>query len=209
MGVSDTRDGAAAPGTSEELNGRAPSGPGAGWLNTGLSNENGNHLIIQVMSVANPELQNFIIKNYNSAVQGQVPSTCTYMPTPVRLDVRGAVANVVGSVSTAAGRFEAVTVAGATIPSPYAPGLATAAYVAIVTGMVADAVVQVVKPDVGKYWTNSGGAMISDRLSTKYPLATPIINEAANNFNGSGLSKSMQGFINSSWACIANQPEDK
>ncbi len=51
--------------------------------------------------------------------------------------------------------------------------------------------------------------MISNRLSTKYPLATPIINEAANNFNGSGLSKSMQGFINSSWARIANQPEDK
>ncbi|URV29256.1 hypothetical protein [Burkholderia gladioli] len=117
-----------APGTSEALNGRAPSDPGAGWLNTGLSNENGNP---------------------------------------------------------------------------------TAAYVATVTGMVADAVVQVVKPDVGKYWTNSGGAMISNRLSTKYPLATPIINEAANNFNGSGLSKSMQGFINSSWARIANQPEDK
>ncbi|MEK6371042.1 MAG: hemagglutinin repeat-containing protein, partial [Burkholderia gladioli] len=209
MGVSDARDGAVAPGTSEELNGRAPSDPSAGWLNTGLSNENGNPLIIQVMSEANPALQNFIMENYNSAAQGQVPSTYTYVPTPVGLDVWGAVANAAGSVSTAAGRFGAVTAAGATIPSPYAPGLATAAYVATVTGMVADAVVQVVKPDVGKYWTNSGGAMISDRLSTKYPLATPIINEAANNFNDSRLSQSIQGFINSSWARIVNQPENK
>ncbi|KAF1058915.1 tRNA nuclease CdiA-2 [Burkholderia gladioli] len=209
MGVSDARDGAVAPGTSEELNGRAPSDPSAGWLNTGLSNENGNPLIIQVMSEANPALQNFIMENYNSAAQGQVPSTYTYAPTPVGLDVWGAVANAAGSVSTAAGRFGAVTAAGATIPSPYAPGLATAAYVATVTGMVADAVVQVVKPDVGKYWTNSGGAMISDRLSTKYPLATPIINEAANNFNGSRLSQSIQDFINSSWARIVNQPENK
>lgn len=70
MGVSDTRDGAAAPGTSEELNGRAPSDPGAGWLNTGLSNENGNPLIIQVMSVANPELQNFIIKKLQFGCTG-------------------------------------------------------------------------------------------------------------------------------------------
>ncbi|BCQ57930.1 hemagglutinin repeat-containing protein [Burkholderia gladioli] len=209
MGVSDARDGAVAPGTSEELNGRAPSDPSAGWLNTGLSNENGNPLIIQVMSEANPALQNFIMENYNSAAQGQVPSTYTYAPTPVGLDVWGAVANAAGSVSTAAGRFGAVTAAGATMPSPYAPGLATAAYVATVTGMVADAVVQVVKPDVGKYWTNSGGAMISDRLSTKYPLATPIINEAANNFNGSRLSQSIQDFINSSWARIVNQPENK
>ncbi|WP_186108417.1 hypothetical protein [Burkholderia gladioli] len=61
--MSDTRDRAVAPGTSEELNGRVPSDPGAGWLNTGLSNENGNTLIIQVMSVANPALQDFIIKN--------------------------------------------------------------------------------------------------------------------------------------------------
>uniref|UniRef100_UPI0016408B1F hemagglutinin repeat-containing protein n=1 Tax=Burkholderia gladioli TaxID=28095 RepID=UPI0016408B1F len=209
MGVSDARDGAVAPGTSEELNGRAPSDPSAGWLNTGLSNENGNPLIIQVMLEANPALQNFIMENYNSAAQGQVPSTYTYAPTPVGLDVWGAVANAAGSVSTAAGRFGAVTAAGATMPSPYAPGLATAAYVATVTGMVADAVVQVVKPDVGKYWTNSGGAMISDRLSTKYPLATPIINEAANNFNGSRLSQSIQDFINSSWARIVNQPENK
>ncbi|WP_336816679.1 hypothetical protein [Burkholderia gladioli] len=70
MGVSDARDGAVAPGTSEELNGRAPSDPSAGWLNTGLSNENGNPLIIQVMSEANPALQNFIMENYNSAAQG-------------------------------------------------------------------------------------------------------------------------------------------
>ncbi|WP_152554369.1 hypothetical protein [Burkholderia sp. A1] len=204
MDVSDARDGSVAPGTAEELHGRTPSDSGASWLNAGLSNENGNSLVVQVMSEANPALQNFFMENCNSAAPGQVPSVYTYVPTQVGLDVQGVVANAAGNVLTAAGRFGTVAAAGATIPSPYAPGLATA-----VIGMVADAVVQVVKPDVGKYWTNSGGAMISDRLSTKYPLATPIINEAANNFNDSRLSQSIQGFINSSWARIVNQPENK
>lgn len=120
-------------------------------VNTGLSNENGNSLVVQVMSEANPALQNFFMENCNSAAPGQVPSVYTYVPTPVGLDVQGVVANAAGNVLTAAGRFGTVAVAGAAIPSPYAPRLATA-----VIGMVADAVVQVVRPDVGQYWTNRG-----------------------------------------------------
>ncbi|MCG5075170.1 hypothetical protein [Paraburkholderia tagetis] len=209
MGVSDANGGTVAPGTAEELNGRTPTDPGASWLNTGLSNANGKPLIIQIMPEANPALQAFIMENYNSATPGQVPSAYTYTPSPVGMDVRGTVANVAGDVSTAAGRFGAITAAGATIPSPYAPGLATAAYIATATGIAADAVVQIAKPDVGRYWTNGGSAMISDRLSTKYPLAGPVINEATNQFNGSSLSQSIQDFINSSWNRITNQPEKK
>lgn len=72
MDVSDARDGSVAPGTAEELHGRTPSDSGASWLNTGLSNENGNSLVVQVMSEANPALQNFFMENCNSAAPGQV-----------------------------------------------------------------------------------------------------------------------------------------
>ncbi|WP_186271774.1 hypothetical protein [Burkholderia gladioli] len=118
MGVSDARDGSVAPGTAEELHGRTPSDPGASWLNTGLSNENGNSLAVQVMSEANPALQNFFMENCNSAAPGQVPSVYTYVPTPVGLDVQGVVANAAGNVLTAAGRFGTVAAAAQMLISP-------------------------------------------------------------------------------------------
>ena len=123
--------------------------------------------------------------------------------------VRNTAADTASMVSTNAGRIGAATASAASIPSPYAPGLACAAYVATVVGFGADSVVQLMKPDVVQYWTNSSSAMISDRLSTKYPLSSPVINEAINKFNDSGLSKSIQEFINSSWNRIANQPAKK
>ena len=46
MGVC-VNGGCVAPGVAEELNGRAPTDLGAKWINTGLTNENGNPLIIQ------------------------------------------------------------------------------------------------------------------------------------------------------------------
>jgi hypothetical protein len=75
--------------------------------------------------------------------------------------------------------------------------------------IAADAVAQIVKPDVGQYWTSSGSAMISDRFATANPLASPVINEATNKFNSSSFSQSVQDFINSSWNRISNQPTKK
>ncbi|VVE03495.1 Hemolysin [Pandoraea horticolens] len=209
MGVSQVGGGSVPAGVAEELNGRTPTDPGAQWIKTGFTDANGNPLIIQSLQEPNQELQAFIIANYNSAGPGQVPSTFTYVPTPAKTDVRGTVADVAGGVSTAAGRFGAITAAGASLPSPFAPGLATASYVATVTGMAADAVVQVAKPDVGQYWANSVSSMISDRLSAKYPLASPVINETSNAFNDSSYSKALQDFLNSSWKRINNKAKNK
>ncbi|MFX1766184.1 hypothetical protein PWP93_27065 [Paraburkholderia sp. A1RI-2L] len=195
MGVS-VNGGSVPSGVAEELNGRTPTDPGAQWINTGLTNANGNPLVIQSLPQTNQALQTFIMENYNSASPGAVPSGYVYQPTPIPADVRGTVANVAGGVSTAAGRFGAITAAGASIPSPYAPGLATAAYIATATGMAADAVVQIAKPDVGQYAVSGGIGIAADVASRKIPGLTPAINETANALNNTELSNSAKDFIN-------------
>ncbi|VVD78116.1 tRNA nuclease CdiA-2 [Pandoraea communis] len=196
MGVSQTGGGAVPEGVAEELNGRTPTDTGARWINTGLTNENGNPLIFQSLQEPNQELQAFIMANYNSASPGQVPSTFTYAPTPAKTDVRGTVADVAGGVSTAAGRFGAITAAGASLPSPFAPGLVTASYVATATGMAADAVVQIAKPDIGQYLVSSGVGYAVSAATEKFPGLGPAINETANAINNGSTSQSAQDFIN-------------
>jgi hypothetical protein len=203
MGVS-VNGGSVPLGVAEELNGRTPTDPGAQWINTGLTNANGNPLVIQLLPQANPALQSFIMENYNSAAPGAVPSGYTYQPTPVPADVRGTVANVAGGVSTAAGRFGATTAAAASIPSPYAPGLATAAYIATATGMAADAVGQIAKPDVGQTAVSSVTGLIAGNLSDRIPGFAPAINETANTFNNSDAGQKMQNSLNKYWADFVN-----
>ncbi|WP_150563922.1 hemolysin [Pandoraea cepalis] len=200
MGVAQT-DGRSVPaGVAEELNGRTPTDPGARWINTGLTNANGNPLIVESLQEPNQELQGFIMANYDSAAPGHVPSNFTYAPTPAKTDVRGTVANMASGVSTAAGRFGAATAAGASIPSPFAPGLATASYVATATGMAADAVVQIAKPDVGQYWVSSGVGIAVSAASERFPGFGPAINAAANAINTSSASQSTQDLINKYWS---------
>jgi len=196
--------GCVSPGVAEELNGRTATDPGATWIDTGLTNTNGNPLVIQALPQANPALQALILQNYNSATPGGVPSLYTYTPTPVATDVRGTVANVAGGVSTAAGRFGAATAAAASIPSPYAPGLATASYLSTVASMTADAIAQVAKPDVGQYAVSGGIGIASKVASDQYPILSPVINEAANAIGNSIQSQSAQQVINNTWQKIIN-----
>ncbi|VVE44838.1 Hemolysin [Pandoraea eparura] len=209
MGVSYADGASVPPGVVEELNGSTPTDQSARWVDTGVTSASGKPLIVQSLPEVNQALQAFIMANYDSATPGQIPSAVRYIPNPVATDIRDTVVNAAQGVSTTAGRLGALTSAGASIPSPYAPELATAALIAAATGLVADAVVQIAKPDVGRYLANSGSAIISDQISRKYPIASPAINEASNTFNNSIYSKSIQDFINSSWTRINHQPEDK
>ncbi|CAB3802179.1 hypothetical protein LMG28688_05523 [Paraburkholderia caffeinitolerans] len=195
-----TSGGCVPSGVAEELNGRTPTDPGAVWINTGLTNANGNPLVIQSLPQANQALQSFIMENYNSAAPGQVPSAYTYTPSPVGMDVRGTVANVAGGVSTAAGRFSAATAAAAQIPSPYSPGFTTASFAGTAVGMAADGIVQIAKPDVGQYYENSVVGIAASTISGRVPALSPAVNEAANQFNSSSWGNSIQEFINSSWS---------
>ncbi|PLZ03203.1 filamentous hemagglutinin [Burkholderia sp. WAC0059] len=178
MGMCAAGGGCVSLDVAEELNGRTPTDPGAQWINTGLTNANGNPLVIQSLPEANQALQMFIMENYNSATPGQVPSLFTYLPTPVPTDVRGMVANVAGGVSTAAGRFGAITAAGATlVPPPYSSALQAAAFAGTTTGWIADFVSQLARPDPGAYVASGVVDVTLGGLANKYPLTGPVITE--------------------------------
>lgn len=212
-------------GAASTLIGQLPTDSGAQWISGGTTAD-GKPILTQITAQPDPQLQSYILANYNSVSPGQVPSQFTYVPLGgggstnatgpfTKFDqsdvnyVRNTTADVASMVSTNAGRFSSANAAAAAIPSPYSPIFEAGAYVGTVVGFGADAVSQIARPDVGQYWTNSGSTMVSDRLSTKYPLASPVINEVANNINDSSFSKSMQDFINSSWNRITNQPAKK
>jgi filamentous hemagglutinin len=218
-------NGTTTSGAPATLMGQTPTDSGARWMFAGAT-ANGQPVLTQILAPSDSALQSYILANYNRVSPGQVPSQFTYPSSStggsinvtgpfINFDqsdlsyMRDTAANVASMVSTNAGRFGATNAAFAAIPSPYSPIFEGAAYMGTVVGIGADAVSQIMRPDVGQYWVNGGSAMLSDRLSTQYPLAGPAINEAANKFNDSGLSQSIQDFVNSSWNRISNQPAKK
>ena len=118
--------------------------------------------------------------------------------------MRNTTADAVGMVSTNAGRFSAATAAAAQIPSPYSAGLAGAAYVATVAGFGADAVAQLVKPDVGQYTVSGVTELISGELSDRVPGLGPAINETASKFNNSTAGQKTQDSLNKYWNSFVN-----
>lgn len=179
MGVC-VNGGCVAPGVAEELNGRAPTDLGAKWINTGLTNENGNPLIIQALPQPNQALQTFIMENYNSATPGQVPSAFTYMPTPAETDIRGMVANAAAVVSTNAGRVSATATAALAVPGPHQPSALTTAGGAAIVSLAAEAVVQALKPDpVAMFKDDFVIGIPANLLADRFPMLSPVINEVA------------------------------
>ncbi|MEX3949948.1 hemagglutinin repeat-containing protein [Paraburkholderia sp. EG287B] len=212
-------------GAPDTLIGQIPTDPGAKWISGGTTAD-GKPIVTQMTAQADPRLQEYIRANYNSASPGEVPSVVQYpqMSATGSINITGPLtkfdqsdvnfmrnttADASAMVSTNAGRFSAATAAAAAVPSPYSPIFEAAAYVGTVVGIGADAVSQAIRPDVGQYWTNSGSAMISDRFSSRYPLASPVINEAANAFNTSTFSQKIQDFVNASWNSFVTEPVKK
>ncbi|RQH00636.1 hemagglutinin repeat-containing protein, partial [Paraburkholderia dinghuensis] len=195
----------------------APPQDGTTWITdtaTGYST--------QVLGAPNAALQKFILANTNgqdvplpqqySASPGVYPSGLSFNITgpftkfdQADLDyVRTTTADVASMISTTAGRFGSVTAAAASLPSPYIPIFDSATYGATVVGITADGVSQLVRPNVGQYWQNGLTSVVSDRVSTINPIATPVVNEAANAFNASGIATSIQNSINSFWGGVVN-----
>lgn len=218
-------DGSHESGAAATLIGQTPTDSGAQWLSGGKTDD-GKTILTQITAQPNQELQSYILANAGSVPGGDVPNI-VYDQTGkkgfsvdvtgpfTKFDqsdadyVRATTAGAASMVSTNAGRFSAATAAAAQLPSPYSAGFAAASFAATVAGITADAVGQLAKPDVGQYWTNSGSSLVADRVSMQYPLAGPVINETTNAFNASGISQSIQDFINSSWNRLNNQPVKK
>ncbi|MGU7785350.1 hypothetical protein [Burkholderia sp. PU8-34] len=76
MGVSTFENGHGS-GAPDTLVGQAPIDSGAKWIYAG-STADGKPILTQVAALANPELQQYIIANANTATADQVPSQFTY-----------------------------------------------------------------------------------------------------------------------------------
>lgn len=217
MGVSV--NGTSESGAPTTLIGQMPTDPGAQWISGGTTAD-GKPILTQVTAQADPQLQSYILANYNSASAGGVPSQFTYQQTGsgstnitgpfTKFDqsdvnfMRNTTADAASMVSTNAGRFSAATAAAATIPSPYSAGFSAAAYAATVAGFTADAVAQMVKPNVGQYAVSGVTGLIAGNLSDRAPGFGPAINETANTLSNSGAGQHMQNSLNNYWADFVN-----
>jgi filamentous hemagglutinin len=201
-------DGGRESGAAATLIGQMPSDSGAQWQYAGKTDD-GKPILTQLMPQANAELQNYIVANAGSVPAGDVPSIIYDQNGKKEFGVdvtgpftkfdksdadymRSSVAESASMISTNAGRFSAATAALAQIPSPYSPALSSASFAGTVTGIIADAVGQLVKPNDAQYVFNGFTAIISDYASGKWPLWSPAINEVTNKVNDSETATSLQ-----------------
>lgn len=166
-------------------------------------------------------MQSYILTNYNSASPDGVPSQFTYALTGnsgwgsvtgpfTKFDksdvdfMRNTTANTASMISTNAGRIGSVAAAAASVPSPSIPVFDMIAFGATVTGLGADAVAQLAKPNVGQYLESGTTGIVAGAISGRYPGLTPAVNEAANQFNDGSWAKVIQGFTNFEWNRFVN-----
>ncbi|VVE69525.1 Hemolysin [Pandoraea anapnoica] len=91
------------------------------------------------------------------------------------------------------------------MPTPYAPALKTASQIATATGIVANAVVQMMKPDMGEYAVKGTVNFFAKPLGDRIPALSPAINETANVINNSSASKEAQAIANKFLSRFLNQ----
>ncbi|HIC7214039.1 hypothetical protein [Burkholderia stabilis] len=184
-------------GAPTTLVGEMPTDSGAKWISGGTTAD-GKPIWTQQSAQANPELQQYIIANANLATNSQVPSQFTYdRPGSngwgfkatglfTKFDqadvnyVRNTAADTASMVSMNAGRFSSVTGAAAEVPSPYAPGFASAAFAGTVIGFGAGVVEQLARPNPIGFGVDSTVDLLLYRPSEKFPLLGPMINEIGN-----------------------------
>ncbi|MGN6232013.1 MAG: hypothetical protein ACTHNZ_12750 [Trinickia sp.] len=206
-------------GAASTLIGQTPTDSGAQWISGGATSD-GKPILTQITAQPNPELQSYILANSASAQNG-VPNI-VYDQTGKKgytFDVTGPFTQVNGNdvnfmrnttsdaasmVSTNAGRLGAAAAAGAAIPSPYSPVLTTIAYGSTVVGVGADALAQLVKPNVGQYATSSISNILANDLSDRYPPLAPAINELSNSFSGGQFGQQLQDRLNGYWNSFTN-----
>ncbi|WGY70358.1 hypothetical protein KEC55_25285 [Burkholderia cepacia] len=120
--------------------------------------------------------------------------------------------NAVGGAAVAAiasGKLSELSGALASAPTPFAPLFAQIAFGATVVGVGADAVGQIVSPNVGQYGVGSLLNTVSNAASEKYPLLGPVINGVSNSVNNSDISNRIQGILNSYWQGVVKDAAGK
>ncbi|MFM0162341.1 hemagglutinin repeat-containing protein [Paraburkholderia sediminicola] len=216
MGVSV--NGANESGTPTTLIGQAPTDSGAQWISGGTAAD-GKPVLTQITAQADPQLQSYILANYNSTSPGQVPSQLTYARTGnsgsinltgpfTKFDqsdvnfMRNTTADTASMVSANAGRIGSAAATAAALPTPYTPIYEGIAFGATVTGWAADFAAQMARPNPGAYVAGSVVDLTLGGVANKYPLAgtfftefgawiknTTTFNDASNRFNNAAQNK--------------------
>ncbi|WP_082088689.1 contact-dependent inhibition toxin BcpA [Burkholderia sp. USMB20] len=202
MGV-DTFANGHESGAPDTLVGQGPTDSGAKWMYAG-STADGKPILTQVTAQTNPELQQYIVANANSATSSQVPSQFNYdRPSSngwrgnvtgpfTKFDqsdvnyVRNTTADTASMVSTNAGRIGAAAATGAALPTPVTPALEAIAFGSTVTGWVADFVTQMARPNPGNYVAGGVVDLTLGGVANKYPLAGTFFTEFGNWIKGTG-----------------------
>lgn len=118
---------------------------------------------------------------------------------PLTQQTKEAIADGAANVSRASGVVAAGATAVAAQTGPYAKPAETVAVGATVVGVAADAVEQIMRPDMGKVAWDSVARVVQDRLDKRLPVAAPITNELVEAWKGSGSIKDLQTWSNEVW----------
>lgn len=78
------------------------------------------------------------------------------------------------------------------------------AFGSTVVGVGADALAQLVKPNVGQYATSGVSNIIVNGVSDKYPELGPGLNELSNWFGDSSYGSKIQNGVNNYWNNFVN-----
>ncbi|MFT4066934.1 hemagglutinin repeat-containing protein [Paraburkholderia sp.] len=218
-------NGTTTSGSPATLVGQTPSDSGARWMSAGTT-ANGQPVLTQIPAPTDSALQSYILANYNSVSPGQVPGEFTYPSSNsggsinvtgpfTNFDqsdlnyVRSTTADAASMVSTNAGRVSAAAAAASKIPSPYSGILEGIAFGATVTGVTADAIQQLVQPDVGQYTFSGAVGVANAKLSDKIPALGPAFNETANAITNSSTGKNVQTALDGYWNSFYNYWSEK
>ncbi|HDR9021946.1 hemagglutinin repeat-containing protein [Burkholderia vietnamiensis] len=216
-------NGVSESGAAATVEGAQPN-DGSTWVKAGVDQNTGKTVWTQVPGAANQALQSFILQNTNGAdvplVQQYSPSSkgasgggssstitgpFTRLPNQADLGyIKSTTSDLASATSTTAGWVGATTGALAAAPTPLAPAFAGISYATTVVGVSADAVGQVLNPNVGQYWVGGGVNVLSNYVSGKYPMLGPVVNAIGNTFNNDDYVGKMQNAISSYWQAVVN-----
>ncbi|MBN3723048.1 hypothetical protein [Burkholderia sp. Ac-20379] len=112
--------------------------------------------------------------------------------------------NLASATSATAGWISSTTGALAAAPSLYSPAFVGIASVATAAGIGADAVSQVLNPNIGGYLVSNSANIVGNGVwAGKFPGGAPAFNAMVSEFNNAPAAIFLQGFVNTSWKYVA------
>ena len=112
-------------------------------------------------------------------------------------------------VSRTAGIVGSTATTAAATPGPHQPVATGTAIVAQTVGLAADAVEQLIKPDVGKVTHDLLLAIAQRDIDRRLPLVVPLTNEVRTLWQQSGSAQPFETWVNERWRLVLQQLEQK